>query len=68
LVAWARGRMARYKAPRRVVVVEDLPRTGTRKVRREQLLPLFDAQPGSLAAEPPSAAARRPVRRNGSAR
>lgn len=41
LVAWARGRMARYKAPRRVVVVDDLPRTGTDKLRRDRLLPLF---------------------------
>lgn len=38
---WAEVRMARYKAPRRVVVVDDLPRTGTRKVQRERLLPLF---------------------------
>lgn len=38
---WAEVRMARYKAPRRVLVVDDLPRTGTRKVQRERLLPLF---------------------------
>ena len=41
LVEWAEQRMAHYKAPRRVVVVDELPRTGTRKVQREQLLPLF---------------------------
>jgi acyl-coenzyme A synthetase/AMP-(fatty) acid ligase len=34
--------MAQYKAPREVVVVDDLPRTGTRKVQRERLLPLFE--------------------------
>ena len=33
--------MAHYKAPRQVVVVDELPRTGTRKVQRDRLLPLF---------------------------
>ena len=42
LVAWAADRLAGYKAPRRVVVAETLPRTGTRKVKRRELLPLFD--------------------------
>ncbi|MFZ4669605.1 MAG: class I adenylate-forming enzyme family protein [Microthrixaceae bacterium] len=42
LVAWAEERMAHYKAPRRVIVVDDLPRTGTRKVQRDQLVHLFD--------------------------
>jgi len=42
LVTWCRGRMAHYKAPRRIVVVEDLPRTGTRKIRRDLLVPYFD--------------------------
>ncbi len=41
IVEWAEQRMAHYKAPRRVVVVDDLPRTGTRKVQRDELLPLF---------------------------
>ena len=41
LVVWAGVRMAQYKAPRRAVVVDELPRTGTRKVQRERLLPLF---------------------------
>ena len=41
LVAWAAGAMAPYKAPRRVVVVEDLPRTGTTKVQKDGLRPLF---------------------------
>ncbi len=51
LVAWSRGRMARYKAPRQVVFVDDLPRTGTRKLRRDQLVSLFDAGPAAPAAE-----------------
>jgi acyl-CoA synthetase (AMP-forming)/AMP-acid ligase II len=53
LVAWAERRMAHYKAPRQVVVVDELPRTGTRKVQRDRLLPLFrwpePAGPADLA-------------------
>jgi long-chain acyl-CoA synthetase len=41
LVVWCGVRMAQYKSPRSVVVVDDLPRTGTRKVQRDRLLPLF---------------------------
>jgi len=41
LLVWAGVRMAQYKAPRQIVVVDDLPRTGTRKVQRDRLLPLF---------------------------
>jgi acyl-CoA synthetase (AMP-forming)/AMP-acid ligase II len=41
VVEWAEERMAHYKAPRQVVVVEELPRTGTRKVQRDRLLSLF---------------------------
>lgn len=40
--AWVADRLADYKAPRLVVVADDLPRTGTRKVKRRELLPLFD--------------------------
>jgi fatty-acyl-CoA synthase len=32
LIAWARGEMATYKAPRRVVFVEALPRSGSSKI------------------------------------
>lgn len=42
---WAREQMAAYKAPRQVVAVDELPRTGTRKVQRDKLLPLFTSQP-----------------------
>ena len=41
IVTWAAGAMAPYKAPRRVVVVDDLPRTGTTKVQKDGLRPLF---------------------------
>lgn len=42
LMDWAAARLAHYKAPRRVVIADTLPRTGTRKVKRRELLPLFD--------------------------
>ncbi len=42
LRAWAESRMARYKAPRRIVFVDELPRTGTRKVQRAKLTELFE--------------------------
>ncbi len=42
LVTWVAGRLADYKAPRRITVVDELPRTGTQKVRRAELLALLD--------------------------
>jgi long-chain acyl-CoA synthetase len=42
LVAWAREKLAGYKAPRRIVVVDELPKTSTQKLRRKDLLALFD--------------------------
>ena len=41
LVAWVAERVAPYKAPRRVVVVDELPRTGTSKVQKNELRDLF---------------------------
>lgn len=41
LVEWAGERLAAYKAPRRVVIVDELPRTGTEKVQKERLVELF---------------------------
>lgn len=37
LIAWARGEMANYKVPRKVVVVEALPLTATGKVVKDDL-------------------------------
>ena len=37
LVEWSRTRMANFKAPRAVVVVDRLPMTATGKVHKEQL-------------------------------
>ena len=45
LAEWAAGKLAPHKTPRRVVVLDDLPRTGTLKTQKSQLLPLFTADP-----------------------
>jgi long-chain acyl-CoA synthetase len=42
LVAFAKERLSDYKVPRRIVVVDELPRTGTNKVQKTELLHLFD--------------------------
>jgi long-chain acyl-CoA synthetase len=41
LVAWAAERMAGYKVPRTIRFVDDLPRTGTQKVRRNAVRELL---------------------------
>src|SRR4051812_21751045 len=38
---WVDERLSDYKVPQRIVPVDDLPRTGTNKVQRRELLPLF---------------------------
>jgi long-chain acyl-CoA synthetase len=42
---WARGCLAGYKCPKDVYVVEDLPRTGTGKVRRAQVAAWLGLEP-----------------------
>jgi acyl-CoA synthetase (AMP-forming)/AMP-acid ligase II len=42
LAAWAAERLADYKVPKRWVAVDELPRTGTTKVQKAELLDLFD--------------------------
>ncbi|MCX7619875.1 MAG: AMP-binding protein [Acidimicrobiales bacterium] len=41
LASWAAERLAEYKVPQRFVAVSELPRTGTRKVQKRQLVELF---------------------------
>jgi len=41
LQAWLAERLADYKVPKRYVVVDELPRTGTDKVQKHQLRELF---------------------------
>jgi acyl-coenzyme A synthetase/AMP-(fatty) acid ligase len=38
---WADERLSDYKVPQRIVSVDELPRTGTNKVQRRELLSLF---------------------------
>lgn len=42
LAAFAAERLAEYKVPRRWAAVDELPRTGTNKVRKRELAALFD--------------------------
>ncbi len=44
LVAWAAEHLSDYKAPRQIVVVAELPRTGTTKVQKSGLVDLFEAR------------------------
>ena len=41
LRAWAAERLSDYKVPVRIVVADELPKTGTNKVQRKELLGLF---------------------------
>ena len=41
LIAWAAGRLSDYKRPRQVLVVDELPRTGTQKVQKDAVRDLF---------------------------
>ncbi|GAC1304878.1 MAG: FadD3 family acyl-CoA ligase [Acidimicrobiales bacterium] len=41
LLAWGDERLSGYKRPRMVRIVDELPRTGTQKVAKARLLPLF---------------------------
>ncbi|MEQ1787737.1 MAG: AMP-binding protein [Acidimicrobiales bacterium] len=42
LGAWTAEHLAEYKVPKRFVAVDELPRTGTNKVQKTELLALFD--------------------------
>ena len=42
LIEWAKEHMSDYKVPRRVKVVDELPRTGTEKVQKNDLKQLFE--------------------------
>jgi len=42
LVAFVAERLSDYKVPRQVIVVDELPRTGTDKVAKRELVSLFD--------------------------
>ena len=41
LKKWAAERLSDYKVPQQIIAVDELPRTGTNKVQRKELLSLF---------------------------
>ena len=49
LIAWVRDRLAHYKAPKSVVILDDLPKGGTGKVQKQQLR---HWGPGPLSGSP----------------
>ena len=42
--AWAVEHLSDYKAPRQVIIVDELPRTGTTKVQKRGLVDLFESR------------------------
>lgn len=42
LVAWAREQLSHYKRPRQIMIVDELPRTGTEKVDKSGVKAFFD--------------------------
>jgi len=42
LESWSAERLAHFKTPRQIQVVDDLPRTGTSKVQKDRLSEIFD--------------------------
>jgi benzoate-CoA ligase family protein len=56
LVAWCRDGLAHFKAPRRVVFVEDLPKTATGKLQRFRVREALAEAPTAPTAPAPPAA------------
>jgi benzoate-CoA ligase family protein len=54
LVAWCRDGMAHYKAPRRVLFVDDLPKTATGKLQRFKVRSALAEHAGDRAAPEPA--------------
>jgi acyl-CoA synthetase (AMP-forming)/AMP-acid ligase II len=52
LVAWVRDRLAHYKAPRSVVILDELPKGGTGKIQKQQLRDWGTSTFGESPAEP----------------
>ncbi|QXC60370.1 AMP-binding protein [Aquihabitans sp. G128] len=51
LGAWAAERLSKYKVPLRFVAVDDLPRTGTNKVQRKEVVALVEDASDAPGAE-----------------
>ncbi len=52
LISWAGERMADYKVPQRVLIVDELPRTGTEKVQKAEVKKLFDGVSAEIPVRP----------------
>ena len=63
VIAFARDRLASYKAPRSVVIVDELPRGGTGKVQKDRLRALFPREPSSPTPSAPKKTRRKAERR-----
>jgi acyl-coenzyme A synthetase/AMP-(fatty) acid ligase len=50
--AYCREHMATFKRPRRIVIVNQLPKTATGKIQRFKLRDALDASPDQTKAEP----------------
>jgi acyl-CoA synthetase (AMP-forming)/AMP-acid ligase II len=48
VMAFAKERLAQYKCPREIVVVDALPRTPNGKVKRSELAKVFGARYGGI--------------------
>ena len=57
LIAWCRDGLAHFKAPRRIVFVDDLPKTATGKLQRFRVREQLTAQAPPLPGTTPAAAA-----------
>ncbi|HEX4225625.1 MAG TPA: benzoate-CoA ligase family protein [Pseudonocardiaceae bacterium] len=56
LINWCREGLAAYKRPRAVVVLNELPRTATGKIRRNVLRGLLREEPETVAGDEPTSA------------
>ncbi|MDI3297856.1 MAG: AMP-binding protein [Bacillota bacterium] len=56
LLAWCRERLPHFKAPTRVELVRELPRTASGKIQKNMLRQRLRESPGASAAEPPAGA------------
>ncbi|MGH9067134.1 MAG: AMP-binding protein, partial [Acidimicrobiales bacterium] len=54
LQALARRRLAEHQVPHRIAFVESLPRTESGKVRKRELLGLFEGGPAEAGGDPPA--------------
>jgi long-chain acyl-CoA synthetase len=43
IIDWGAERLAHFKAPRQIRIVDELPRTGTAKIQKDRLYELFDS-------------------------